>query len=181
VAPAGVFLCLAAEPVLGLVYGGAYVAAASLTSALVLAAAFQALGVIVWSTLVGAGRTWAGFAVQAGGQVAVIALTLLLVPAYGLAGVGVAVLVASLVTGTVGLAVLRAQLGVEVGAVRGLLTVAAAAWLAALVFWAAGATGWLQAAILAAAVVLVQARQLTGAERRWIRERLGWSSPEVTR
>ena len=181
VAPAGVFLCLAAEPVLGLVYGGAYVAAASLTSALVLAAAFQALGVIVWSTLVGAGRTWAGFAVQAGGQVAVIALTLLLVPTYGLAGVGVAVLLASLVTGTVGLAVLRAQLGVELGAVRGLLTVAAAAWLAALVFWAAGAAGWLQAAILATAVVLAQARQLTGAERRWIRERLGWSSPEVTR
>lgn len=43
VAPAGAFLCLAAEPVLAVVYGDVYAgAAASLTAALVLAAGFQA-------------------------------------------------------------------------------------------------------------------------------------------
>lgn len=181
VAPAGVFLCLAAGPVLGLVYGSAYVAAASLTSALVLAAGFQALGVIVWSTLVGAGRTWAGFAVQAGGQVAAIALTVLLVPAHGLLGVGVAAVVASVAATAVGFAVLRGELGVRLATVRSALTVAGLGWLAAAALWAAGATGWIEAVVLAAVVVALQFRQLTPGERRWIADRLRLPAPEIGR
>jgi PST family polysaccharide transporter len=178
VAPAGVFLCLAAEPVLVLVYGSAYVAAAPLTSALVLAAAFQALGVIVWSTLVGAGRTWSGFAVQAGGQAAAIALTVALVPAHGLAGVGVAAVVAAAAAAAAGFVVLRGALGVRLAAVRSALTVAVAGWLAAGTLWAAGATGWLEAMLLAGAVVALQFRQLTPGERRWIADRLRRPAPE---
>jgi lipopolysaccharide exporter len=179
VAPAGAFLCLAAEPVLGVIYGETYAgAAASLTSALVLAAGFQALGVMVWSTLVGAGRTWAGFAVQGGGQLTVIALTVALVPRHGLAGVAVAVVAASVVTAGVGLAVVRAELGVRFAAVRGALGVAVIGWLAAAALWAIGATGWLQAAALAAAIVVVQFSRLTPDERRFTLERLRIAAPE---
>jgi O-antigen/teichoic acid export membrane protein len=181
VAPAGVFLCLAAEPVLGLVYGSAYVAAAPLTSALVLAAGFQALGVIVWSTLVGAGRTWVGFAVQAGGQVAVIGLTVLLVPTQGLAGVGAAALVAAAAAAAVGVAALRAALGVRLWAIRHALGIALAGWLVAGVLCLAGATGWLEAVAVAVAVVALEFRQLTPGERRWIADRLGLTALEVRR
>jgi lipopolysaccharide exporter len=173
VAPAGAFLCLAAEPVLGLIYGEAYAgAAASLTAALVLAAGFQALGVMVWSTLVGAGRTWSGFAVQAVGQLTVIALTVALVPGHGLGGVAVASLVAALVTAGVGLGVVHAELSVRLGAVRGALTVSVIGWLAGVVFWTLGATGWVQATALAAAIVVLQFHRLTPDERRWVLGRL---------
>lgn len=181
VAPAGVFLCLAAEPVLGLVYGSAYVTAASLTSALVLAAGFQALGVIVWSTLVGAGRTWAGFAVQAGGQTAAIVLTVMLVPAHGLVGVGVAAVIASAAAAAVGFAVIGATLGVRLAAVRSALIVALGGWLVAAALWSAGAAGWIQATVLAAAVVALQFRRLTPGERRWIADRLRPPASETGR
>ncbi len=179
VAPAGAFLCLAAEPVLAVIYGETYAgAAASLTSALVLAAGFQALGVMVWSTLVGAGRTWAGFAVQGGGQLTVIALTVALVPAHGLAGVATAVVAASVVTAGVGLAVVRAELGVRFAAVRGALGVSVIGWLAAAAFWTLGATGWLQAAALAASIVVLQFHRLAPDERRFILGRLRVAAPE---
>jgi O-antigen/teichoic acid export membrane protein len=181
VAPAAVFLCLAAEPVLALVYGRAYVEAASLTSMLVLAAAFQALSVIVWSTLVGAGRTWTGFAVQAGGQLAAVALTTVLVPSQGLAGVGLAAIVASAATAVVGLAALRREPGVRLVAVRPALTVAALAWGAAAALWAGGATGWLEAGLGAGAVIALQFRQLTPGERRWVTDRLRAPASEVLR
>jgi len=172
VAPAAAFLCLAAEPVLELVYGSAYVAAGSLAGALALAAACQAVGVIVWSTLVGAGRTWAGFGVQAGGQLLFAALTALLVPSHGLGAVGVAALASSAATAAVGLAILRAEVSVRPAALRGLLAVAVAGWSVAAACWSAGATGWLEAIVLAAGIVILQLRQLTPGERRWVAARL---------
>ena len=181
VAPAGLFLCLAAEPVLGLVYGSAYVAAGPLTSALVLAAGFQALGVIVWSTLVGAGRTWAGFAVQAFGQVTAIALTVVLVAEHGLFGAGVAAVVAAVAATALGFAVLRRQLDVRLAAVRSALAIAVLGWLAAAALRGAGATGWIEAVALAALVVAVQFRQLTPGERGWIADRLRLRVPGTDR
>lgn len=181
-APAGAFLCLAAEPVLGVVYGETYAgAAASLTSALVLAAGFQAVAVMVWSTLVGAGRTWAGFAVQAGGQLTLVALTVALVPAHGLAGVAVAAIVASVATAALGLGVVRGELGVRFTAVRSALTVSVIGWAAAGAFWTAGTTGWLEGAALGAAVVVLQFHQLTPAERRSVLERLRRPAAEAAR
>lgn len=173
VAPAGAFLCLAAEPVLGLIYGDVYAtAAAALTSALVLAAGFQALAVMVWSTLVGAGRTWAGFLVQGSGQLTVVALTVALVPDHGLAGVAMAAVAAAVITAVAGLAVVRTALGVRLAAVRGALGVALCGWLAAALFWALGATGWIPAAAMAAAIVVLQFHRLAPDERRFILGRL---------
>ena len=172
VAPAGVFLCLAAEPVLALVYGSSYVGAAGLASMLALAAAGQAIGVIVWSTLVGTGRTWAGFAVQAGGQLVAIMLTMLLVPRHGLAGAGVAALAASLVAAAVGVGIVRAQFGARLAALGGLLTVALSGATVAIALWTAGVSGWLEAAVVAAGMVMLQLRRLTPGERRWLANRL---------
>lgn len=180
VAPAGAFLCLAAQPVLGVIYGEAYAgSAASLTSALVLAAGCQALTMMVWSTLVGAGRTWAGVAVQAGGQVLSVSLTAALVPGHGLAGVAVAALVASAATAVLGLAVVRAELAVRLSEVRSALMVSVMGWATAAALWMAGATGWLEAAALAAVVLLLQFQRLTPDERRWVIERLRRSPVEV--
>ena len=174
VAPAGAFLCLAAEPVLSVVYGDVYAAAAaSLTSVLVLAAGFQALGVMIWSTLVGAGRTWAGFGVQAGGQLTLVALTVVLVRDFGLAGIAVAAVAAALVTTVLGLAAVRVQLGARLSAVRGALAVAVLGWLAAAAFWVLGASGWLPATGLAAAIVVCEFQRLAPEERRWVLGRLG--------
>jgi hypothetical protein len=50
--------------------------------------------------------------------------------------------------------------------------VGVAGWCVAAAFWIAGATGWLEAAVLAAVVVLLQLRQLTPGERRWVADRL---------
>jgi len=180
-APAAVFLCLAAGPVLQLVYGEAYVPAASLTAALVVAAGFQAIGVIVWSTLVGAGRTWTGFAVQAGGQAAAVALTVTLVPAHGLAGVGTAAILGAALAAVGGLAVLRRTLGVRLRPVRAALAVAVLGWLGAAVLWTTGATGWLEALGAAAVVVAVQLRQLGSDERRWLADRLRRPAAELRR
>ena len=174
VAPAGAFLCLAAEPVLSLVYGDVYAAAAaSLTSVLVLAAGFQALGVMIWSTLVGAGRTWAGFSVQAGGQLTLVALTVVLVRDFGLAGIAVAAVAAALVTTVLGLAAVRVQLGARLSAVQGALAVAVLGWLAAATFLVLGASGWLPATGLAAAIVVCEFQRLAPEERRWLLGRLG--------
>jgi O-antigen/teichoic acid export membrane protein len=148
-------------------------AAASLTSVLVLAAGLQALGVMIWSTLVGAGRTWAGFGVQAGGQLTLVALTVVLVRDFGLAGIAVAAVAAALVTAVLGLAAVRVQLGARLSAVRGALTVAVLGWLAAATFWVLGATGWLPATGLAAAIVVCEFQRLAPEERRWVLGRLG--------
>jgi O-antigen/teichoic acid export membrane protein len=182
VAPAGAFLCLAAEPVLTLIYGDVYAAAAaSLTAALVLAAGFQALAVMVWSTLVGAGRTWAGFAVQGAGQLALVTLTAVLVPAHGLTGVAVAAMVASVATAALGLTLVCGGLGVRFAAVRSALTVAVLGWVMAAALWTTGATGWLEAVALATAVVLLQFHQLTPDERRWVIDRVRRPAAEAAR
>jgi PST family polysaccharide transporter len=181
VAPAGVALCLAAAPVVELVYGAAYLPAASLTSALVIAAGLQAIAVIVWSTLVGLGRTWVGLGVQAGAQAAAVLLSVVLLPWQGLAGVGVAAIVAAAAAVVVGLAILRSAVGVRLAAVRAPLVVAIGGWLLAGALRGAGATGWLEAGAAAAAVVALQLRALTPGERRWVAERLTRPLSEVGR
>jgi O-antigen/teichoic acid export membrane protein len=181
-APAGAFLCLAAKPVLGLIYGETYAgAAAALTSALVLAAALQAVAVMVWSTLVGAGRTWAGFAVQGAGQLVLVTLTVALVPAHGLGGVAVAAIVASVATAGLGLGVVRAELAVRLTAVRSALIVSVIGWGAAAALSTAGPTGWLEAGALAAALVVLQFYWLPPAEQRAVLERLRRPVTEVAR
>jgi len=130
---------------------------------------------------VGAGRTWAGFAVQAFGQVAAIALTVVLVPEHGLVGAGVAAVVAAVAAATLGFVVLRRQLGVRPAAVQSALAIAVLGWLAAAALRGAGVTGWIEAAVLAALVVALQFRQLTPGERRWIADRLRLRAPETDR
>jgi PST family polysaccharide transporter len=182
VAPAGAFLCLAAEPLLAVVYGDVYAgAAASLTAALVLAAGFQAITVMVWSTLVGAGRPWAGLAMQSGGQLALVTVTAVLVPALGLTAVAVASLVASVATAALGLTLVCGELGVRFAAVRSALTVAVLGWLGAAALWTAGATGWLEAVAVAAAVVLLQFQRLAPDERRWVLARVRRPAAEAVR
>ena len=182
VAPAGAFLCLAAEPVLAVVYGDVYAgAAASLTAALVLAAGFQAMTVIVWSTLVGAGRTWSGLAMQSAGQLALVTVTAVLVPALGLSGVALAAIVAAVATAALGLTLVCSELGVRFAAVRSALTVALLGWLGAAALWTAGATGWLAAVALAAAVVMLQFQRLTPDERRWVLARVRRPAAEAVR
>ena len=181
-APAGAFLCLAAESVLGVVYGEAYAGpAASLTSALVLAAGCQAVAVMVWSALVGAGRTWAGFVVHAGGQLILVTLTVALVPAHGLTGLAAAAIVGSLATAGLGLTVVRAGIGLRFTAVRNALGVSVIAWAAAGALWVSGVTGWLEGAALAAGVAVFQFHQLTPAERRSVLERLRRPVAEAAR
>jgi hypothetical protein len=84
----------------------------------------------------------------------------------------VAALVGALATGAVGLAILSTALGIRLAALGGLLGVAFAGGGVAAACWSAGATGWLEAVALSAAVVVLQLRQLTPGERRWVAERL---------
>jgi len=164
------------------VYGDVYAgAAASLTAALVLAAGFQAMTVIVWSTLVGAGRPWSGLAMQSAGQLALVTVTAVLVPALGLTGVAVAAIVAAVATAALGLTLVCAELGVRFAAVRSGLTVAVLGWLGAAALWTAGATGWLEAVALAAAVVMLQFQRLTPDERRWVLARVRRPAAEAVR
>jgi len=181
VAPAGVLLSLAAEPLLRLVYGPAYAAAAGLTSMLVLAAGVQAFGLIIWSTLVGAGRTWSGFGIQAAAQATLVALTVALVPAHGLVGVGVAALTASVGGAVVGVAIVRRDLGIRLAALRGALAITLGGWGAALLLWLAGATGWMEAVALAAAVITLELGELSAGERRFIAGRLRLRAAEAGR
>jgi hypothetical protein len=62
--------------------------------------------------------------------------------------------------------------------VRGALGVAVIGWLAAAAFWTLGATGWLQATALAAAIVVLQFHRLAPDERRFILGRLRVVAPE---
>jgi O-antigen/teichoic acid export membrane protein len=172
VAPAAVVLCLAAEPVLGLLYGAAYGGAAVLTAILVLAAAFQAVGVIVWSTLVGTGRTWTGFGVQTAGQLIGVGLSVAMLPTHGLPGVGGAVLVGSVATTTLGFVAITGAVGVRLTAIRPALAVAVGGWGLAATLWAAGVTGWLPALVVAAGVLALELAQLSAAERGWIATRM---------
>jgi hypothetical protein len=119
--------------------------------------------------------------VQAGGQAAAVALTVTLVPALGLAGVGTAAILGAALAAVGGLAVLRRTLGVRLRAVRAALTVAVLGWLGAAVLWTSGATGWLEALGAAAVVVAVQLRQLGSDERRWLGDRLRRAAPELRR
>jgi hypothetical protein len=80
-----------------------------------------------------------------------------------------------------GIAILRRQLDVRLAAIRRALGVALVGWLAAAMLWAIGATGWLEAVMLALAVVALQFRQLTPSERRWLADRLRRPAPAVSR
>jgi hypothetical protein len=63
--------------------------------------------------------------------------------------------------------------------VRSALMVSVMGWATAAALWMAGATGWLEAAALAAVVLLLQFQRLTPDERRWVIERLRRSPAEV--
>jgi O-antigen/teichoic acid export membrane protein len=147
----------------------------------VLAAGVQAFGLIIWSTLVGAGRTWSGFGIQAAAQATLIALTVALVPAHGLVGVGVAALTASVGGAVVGVVIVRRDLGIRLAALRGALAITLGGWGAALLLWLAGATGWMEAVALAAAVITLELGELSAGERRFIAGRLRLRAAEAGR
>jgi len=60
-------------------------------------------------------------------------------------------------------------------------TVALLGWLGAAALWTAGATGWLAAVALAAAVVMLQFQRLTPDERRWVLARVRRPAAEAVR
>ncbi|MBI4011110.1 MAG: oligosaccharide flippase family protein [Candidatus Rokubacteria bacterium] len=172
--PAALFLHMAAQPLVGLVYGGAYGGAGDLAALLAMAAFLQAAALIVWSMLVGMGRSWTGFLIQAAGQAVLIGLTVLLVPGLGLTGLGVAHLAAGAAALVLGLPYLARRLGVGVARLARLLPLIVLGWLGA---WAveavapygAGPGALAPAALVALATAAWALRHLTAEERAWLR------------
>lgn len=169
--PAALGLSLAARALVVALYGETYTAAGPLTAVLAAAAFLQALGFVVWSVLVGAGRVWVGFAFQAGGHAALVLVMLALVPGHGLAGLGVALVAGAAVPLALGLAYVRRRLG-QAG-LRGPALLAAAGWLLAGGASWAGLDGPPAAVIAVLGVLLLEWRLLTPEEAAWIRRRLG--------
>ncbi|OGL02624.1 MAG: hypothetical protein A3E31_02535 [Candidatus Rokubacteria bacterium RIFCSPHIGHO2_12_FULL_73_22] len=169
VLPLALLLHVAARPLVVLVYGGAYASAGPIAALMVLAAFFQALGVIAWSTLVGTGRVWAGFWIQSAGWALLAVLTLGLVPALGLAGLGVAHVAAAALTLALGLWYLARHLGVRLDALGALVPVCALGWLVAGGLGLAGQAGLVAAAVLAGGVLVLEWRALTPEEAGWVR------------
>jgi O-antigen/teichoic acid export membrane protein len=163
--PAALFLFLAARPLLAVLYGSAYAEAGSLASLLVMAAFFQAAGVIVWSVLVGTGRIWAGFLIQSTGQLLLVALGFVLVPRFGLAGLGISHIAAYGASVLVGLFYLAARLGVTLEGLKALLPVGLWGWLVAWSLHLVGAAGILEALLVALGILAWEAFQLRPEER----------------
>jgi O-antigen/teichoic acid export membrane protein len=155
--------------VLRLVYGGAYVEAAPLLRLLALAAFLQCGGVIVSAVVVGLGRLWVSLAIQCAGQVVLIGLALALMPAFALAGLGVAHVAAAGLSLLLGLRHLGRGIGLALEGLRALLPLAALAWVGAALLDAAGGGGLGPALALAGAVALLEAARLRDDERQWLR------------
>lgn len=163
--PVALFLFLAARPLLAVVFGAAYAGAGSLAGLLVMAAFFQAVGVIVWSILVGTGRIWAGFLIQSTGQILLAASTLLLVPPLGLIGLGVSHIVASGASLFFGLSYLAARFGVTLRGDKEAVVLGLLGWLCAWVLEAAGQAGLLPALVVALSILAWEGFRLRPPER----------------
>jgi O-antigen/teichoic acid export membrane protein len=168
VLPAALFLHVGAPALVVLFYGAPYAPAGPLAALLVLAAFFQALGVIVWSTLVGTGRVWAGLWIQSAGYAALAALTVVLVPAFGLAGAGWAHVGAAALPLALGLWYVARRLHVALGRVAALVPLCAAGWLAAWGLTLVGGAGLAAALVLALAVLALEWMALTREETAWL-------------
>lgn len=166
--PAALFLFLAAKHLLVFVYGSPYAEAGFLAALLVMAAFFQSISVIVWSTLIGMGRMWAGFLIQSTGQVLLVVLTLVLVPRFGLVGLGASHIVAFAVILLLGLFYLASR-GITLGEFKDLFPLSLLGWLFAWAAEASGTTGLIQALLVALGIVILQAFKLTELERGLIK------------
>lgn len=171
--PVAIFLALGGRAILSLVFGHSYAGAATITIWLALATVFQALGNVVWSAQVGAGRIWVGFAITAAGQALLVAVAVALTPAWGLAGLGIAATAGQALSFGLGARDVGARLRVDFGRLRPLATVGAGAWAAvAGIFWF-GAPELAGAVLVSAAVVAGQAFLLTSGEWKAVRELAG--------
>lgn len=168
VLPAALFLHVGAPALVVLFYGAPYAPAGPLAALLVLAAFLQALGVIVWSTLIGTGRVWAGLWIQSAGYAALAALTVVLVPAFGLAGAGWAHVGAAALSLALGLWYVARRLHVALGRVAALVPLCAAGWLAAWGLALVGGAGLAAALVLALAVLALEWVALTREEAAWL-------------
>ena len=169
VLPAALFLYVAARPLVVLVYGAAYASAGPIAALMVLAAFLQALGVIAWSTLVGTGRVWAGLWIQSAGLALLGVLTVGLVPALGLAGLGVAHVGAAALTLALGLWYVARRLEVRLDAVASLVPLCVLGWLVAWGLELTGSAGIVAGLALAGGVVALEWRGLTREEAGWVR------------
>ncbi|PYM04044.1 MAG: hypothetical protein DMD82_15555 [Candidatus Rokuibacteriota bacterium] len=168
--PGTIFLALAAQPLLALVFGHAYAAAGTITAWLALATLFQSLAHVFWSAQVGTGRIWTGFGIAATGQGVLVLGTLVSAPSWGLTGLGISVTVAQAVT--LGLAArnVMARLHMSLRGIAPLAPAAVFGWAAVAVLFWAGADGVTGAILLSTGVVLWQALRLRPTERRLVRE-----------
>ena len=169
VLPAALFLYVAARPLVVLAYGAAYAGAGPIAALLVLAAFFQALGVIASSTLVGAGRAWAWLWIQSAGYALLGLLTVGLVPVLGLAGLGMAHIAAAALALVLGLWYLARRLDVRLDAVGALAPVGVLGWLAAWGLELAGSAGIVAGLALAGGVAALEWRGLSREEASWVR------------
>ena len=179
--PVALFLFLGARPLLVLVYGASYASAGPLAALLVMAAFFQAAGVIVWSILVGTGRIWVGFLIQSAGQVLLVASTLVSVPPLGLTGLGASHIVASGASLFLGLSYLGARFGVTLRAGRDVVALGVLGWLCAWVLEATGNAGLLPALIVALSLVAWEGLQLKPQERAGLKAFVRQLRPKAVR
>ncbi|MFN3476388.1 MAG: lipopolysaccharide biosynthesis protein [Candidatus Methylomirabilales bacterium] len=176
--PPARFFFLAAQPLVGFVYGSPYAEAGSLAAFLIMAVFFQSLGVILWSVLVGTGRVWAGLLIQLTSHMTLLALTFTLVPPFGLTGLGMAHLVASGLGLLLALTYTRTKLEIDLASSRALLPLSLGGWLVAWGLYVTGKDGILQALLLAGGMLVWEGRRLTEEERSglngWIRRMPLW-------
>lgn len=170
--PAALFLFLSAHVVTVALYGDAYASAGGVTALLATAAFVQSLNIIVWSTLIGTGWVWAGFAVNGAGHALVVALLPTLVAAHGAGGAAAAQVLGASLTLALGLGVLALGIGIRLDDLRALGAIALALWLAAWGLEATGQAGLVAAVLVALIALALVWTNLTREETGRVREAL---------
>ena len=95
VIPVAAVLCVAAAPVIGLLYGAEFAQAAGALRILAPATVFLCLGYVYGAALTSIGREWAQMAITALALLANVLLNFLLIPSYGGQGAAFATLVSA--------------------------------------------------------------------------------------
>ncbi|MBI2204639.1 MAG: oligosaccharide flippase family protein [Candidatus Rokubacteria bacterium] len=170
--PPAIFLSVGAPAIVVLIYGSAYADAGVPTALLAPSALLQGLAFVAWSIFVGSGRGWAGFAVQAVGHAALIALGAALIPGFGAVGLGIAQLVAGALSAAIGVWSLHRTGALSLDGSGRLLALAVAAWMAAALAALGGVTGLAPAATLALVVAGLAWWTLRPEETAWVRRAL---------
>lgn len=171
--PIALVLALGSGFIIQILYGSDYLSASTLVFIISIAAFIEAIGILLENTLLGTGRTMLVFLLTVMQAVAIGVGSYVLIPAYGLLGIGYATLLNAIVYTVIVSAYLIRTKELSLDGIRASLALAVAAFLAATAIVAFGGLNNLVVlALFVGAVIVIEWFLLTERDRLVLKDAL---------